>query len=108
MHGSYDLILADDPEIYAFTRTLDDQRLVVILNFNKSQPVFTLPESISFSGCELVISNYSVDPTEDIRRFTLRPYEARVHALSRTNERELRSCRPESPSDEVLQRGPAP
>jgi oligo-1,6-glucosidase len=82
VHGSYDLILADDPEIYAFTRTLDDQRLVVILNFNKSQPVFTLPESISFSGCELVISNYSVDPTEDIRRFTLRPYEARVHALS--------------------------
>jgi oligo-1,6-glucosidase len=81
VHGSYDLILADDPEIYAFTRTLDDQRLVVILNFNKSLPVFTLPESISFSGCELVISNYSVDPTEDIRRFTLRPYEARVYAL---------------------------
>ena len=38
-HGNYDLILDEHQEIYAFTRTLEDERLLVILNFTKSKPV---------------------------------------------------------------------
>jgi oligo-1,6-glucosidase len=81
VHGNYDLILDEHEEIYAFTRTLEDERLLVILNFTKSRPVFALPDSVSFSNKELLISNYSVEPAEDIRLLTLRPYEARVYAL---------------------------
>jgi oligo-1,6-glucosidase len=82
VHGSYDLILDEHPEIYAFTRTREKEQLLVILNFTRGKPVFALPDSISFTGKELAISNYSVDPSEDIRVLTLRPYEARVYALS--------------------------
>ena len=81
VHGNYDLILDEHQEIYAFTRTLEDERLLVILNFTKSKPVFVLPDSVSFSDKELLISNYSVDPAEDIRRLTLQPYETRVYTL---------------------------
>ena len=81
VHGNYDLILDEHQEIYAFTRTLEDERLLVILNFTKSKPVFALPDSVSFSDKELVISNYPVDPAEDVRLLTLRPYEARVYTL---------------------------
>jgi oligo-1,6-glucosidase len=70
-----------DEEIYAFTRTLDEERLLVILNFSKNTPVFDLPENISFSSQELLISNYDVQPNEDIHQITLRPYEARVYRL---------------------------
>jgi hypothetical protein len=46
------------------------------------EPIFALPVSISFSHRELVITNYSINAAKDIREFALRPYEARVYALS--------------------------
>jgi oligo-1,6-glucosidase len=81
VYGSYALILAEHPQIYAFTRTLADERLLVILNFSAETPIFALPEDIRYSGKDLLIANYPVDPAEDIRQFTLRPYEARVYRL---------------------------
>ena len=81
VYGAYDLILDDDEAIYAFTRTLEHDRLLVMLNFTHNAPVFALPPNIAFAGKELLISNYAVDANEDIRQFTLRPYEARVYRL---------------------------
>ncbi len=79
--GRYRLILADDTAIYAFTRTLDDDCLLVILNFTASTPVFLLPPDLPAGGAELLISNYPVARETDIQRLGLRPYEARVYRL---------------------------
>jgi oligo-1,6-glucosidase len=79
VYGTYDLILQVHEEIYAFTRTLDEEQLLVILNFSKNSPKFILPEGITFSGTQLLISNYRVDSDENPREFTLRPFEARVY-----------------------------
>ena len=81
VYGTYDLILEAHEEIYAFTRTLGDERLLVILNFTANTPVFALPATITFAETELLIGNYAVDPAEEIRRLTLRPFEARVYRL---------------------------
>ena len=81
VYGTYDLILSSHEEIYAFTRTLDEDRLLVILNFTRNTPLFILPKNISFSSRELLISNYDVDVNENIHQITLRPYEARVYRL---------------------------
>jgi oligo-1,6-glucosidase len=81
VYGAYELILEDHEDIYAFTRTLQDERLLVILNFSRNTPFFRLPTHIAFSEKELLISNYPVDPNEDIRQLTLQPYEARVYRL---------------------------
>jgi oligo-1,6-glucosidase len=81
VYGTYELFLEDHPELYCFTRTLGDERLLVILNFSANQPDFAVPAQLSFSGKDLLISNYPVDPAEDIRALTLRPYEARVYRL---------------------------
>jgi oligo-1,6-glucosidase len=75
------LILPEHEEIYAFTRTLDAERLLIILNFSSKSPVFNLPENIFFSSAELLIGNYDVDVNADVRQFTLQPYEARVYRL---------------------------
>lgn len=80
-YGAYDLILDDDPEIYAFTRTLEQDRLLVILNFTQNTPLFILPAAIPASDRNLLISNYPADPAYDIREITLRPFEARVYRL---------------------------
>ena len=79
--GRYQLILDDHPEIYAFTRTLGDDRLLVILNFSSREPVFNLPEDVPAQEGELLIANYAVDEGVDFREFPLRPWEARVYRL---------------------------
>ena len=81
VYGRYDLILPEHEQIYAFTRTLDEARLLVILNFSRETPVFELPAGITFSRARPLITNYTVDAIQDISRFELRPYEARVYRL---------------------------
>ena len=82
VYGRYELILAEHREIYAYTRTLGDDRLLVICNFSRNTPLFTLPADIRHGSAELVIANLDVQPTlPDLRALTLRPYEARVYRL---------------------------
>ena len=81
VYGSYALLEGTPPEIYAFTRTLDNDRLLVVLNFSAATPVFTLPDGISPSGAKLVIANYPVGADETIDLFALRPWEARVYRV---------------------------
>ncbi len=81
VEGRYDLLLADDASIYAFTRTLGDDRLLVILNFTADAPVFMPPDGHSLDGASVLIANYPMDEAEDLQRLTLRPYEARVYRL---------------------------
>ena len=81
VYGAYELLLADHPQIYAFTRTLDDKRLLVILNFGKETPNFIAPTDLHPTSGELLIGNYPVEPSETIDQFTLRPYEARVYQI---------------------------
>jgi len=81
VYGSYDLLLDDDEKIYAFTRTLDDDRLLVILNFSADSSAFNLSQNIPFTNAELLIGNYQVNAPHEVRQFTLQPYEARVYRL---------------------------
>lgn len=81
VYGRYDLILDDHPAIYSFTRTLEDDCLLVILNFTANTPVLTLPDKLPAENPELLIANYPVDPAENIRQQALRPFEARVYRL---------------------------
>ena len=82
VYGTYTLLLAEHPQIYAFTRTLADDRLLVVLNFSAERPEWVLPSSVAFGASQVLIANYAVDPDEDPSRLTLRPYEARVYRLS--------------------------
>ncbi|GIO32174.1 MULTISPECIES: glycoside hydrolase family 13 protein [Paenibacillus] len=82
VYGKYELLLPDDPEIYVYTRTLDDAKLLVILNFFGGEPELKLPQGLNLSGKELLISNYDVSGDDDLGlTFRLRPYEARVYML---------------------------
>jgi oligo-1,6-glucosidase len=81
VYGNYDLILDEHEEIYAYTRTLGEEKLLVVLNFFSDTPEFKLPEGIQYSTKQLLISNYEVNENTDIQSFSLRPYEARVYLL---------------------------
>jgi oligo-1,6-glucosidase len=61
---------------------LENERVLVILNFTGENTSFTMPKSISFSQANLLIANYEMNPAEDIHNISLRPYEARVYQLN--------------------------
>ncbi|MCU7667162.1 glycoside hydrolase family 13 protein [Bacillus thuringiensis] len=83
VYGTYDLILEDDEEIYAFTRTLGEDKILVICNFTNNSPTFNLPKDIDFKSTELLISNYEINQNEEISKIVLKPYEARVYRLKK-------------------------
>jgi oligo-1,6-glucosidase len=83
VYGRYDLLLAEHPAIYAFTRTLQDDRLLVVLNFGASTPTFAWPDELGEVSAELLIGNYLLDPHAGLRRVDMRPFEARVYRLGK-------------------------
>jgi oligo-1,6-glucosidase len=52
-----------------------------VTNFSSEQPIFNLPETISYKSHDLLISNYAVESNENIKSFQMKPYEARVYLL---------------------------
>ena len=81
IYGADQLYLEDDEQIYYYLRTLDKDRLLIILNFFSNQIFFNLPTNINYQEKELLISNYDVEEKEDIKSIYLRSYEARVYKL---------------------------
>ena len=80
VYGSYDLILEKDEEIFAFTRTLRDEKLLVICNFTENQSLFILPENLRDYSREHIIGNYPLDDRL-ASEFYLQPYETQVLLL---------------------------
>lgn len=76
VHGDYESVLGDHPDIYAYERSLEDDRALVVLNFFDGEPTFT--ESGEYDLGELLVGNYDVDLNSDEY---LRPYEARVYRV---------------------------
>jgi len=75
VYGNYELLLPEDENIFAYVRTLDNQKLLVVCNFSKTEQKF------DFSGYEnakALISNYNRDARKD---GILKPYEATVLLL---------------------------
>ncbi len=81
VYGDYKLLLEDNDKIFAYTRSLDREKILVIVNFLEEEAEFNLPEDIDFNEKELLISNYEVAKEESIDNLNLRPYEARVYRL---------------------------
>ncbi|MFV9510602.1 alpha,alpha-phosphotrehalase [Tepidibacillus sp. LV47] len=75
-YGDYQLILEDDPQIFAYIRRYQNEALLVINNFYGKETIFALPEEIKLEGnAKILISNYK-DTENNIHKLTLRPYES--------------------------------
>lgn len=80
VYGKYELMLEDDEKIYAYTRTLNNEKFIIITNISEENVKFSYDEEeLKYDG--LILSNYKVDEHEDITEFILKPYEARLYRL---------------------------
>lgn len=82
--GRYELLLEDDPHIFAYMRHGEKEKLLVVNNFYPVKTTFVLPKEAEMDGWkgERLLSNYPDSP-DDFRRIDLRPYESVVYLLLR-------------------------
>ncbi|UTE77325.1 alpha,alpha-phosphotrehalase [Rossellomorea sp. KS-H15a] len=82
--GDYQLILEDHPDIFAYVRNGDGEKLFVVNNFYARETQFTLPDEVNVEGwsSEVLISNYE-DAKNVYTQISLRPYESVVFRLTK-------------------------
>lgn len=74
VYGHYTLLEPDHESLYVYTRTLEEQKMLVICNFTKEEVSYEIPAE--FGGAQVLISNYGRDGAEGT--ITLKSYEALV------------------------------
>ncbi|QHA91395.1 alpha,alpha-phosphotrehalase [Bacillus sp. N1-1] len=84
-YGDYELLLAEDPQLFAYVRNGEDEKLLVINNFYETEATFEMPSHIEVDGyhAEVLISNYEDSPST-FKKVTLRPYESIAYHLTET------------------------
>jgi oligo-1,6-glucosidase len=73
VYGHYELLLAEDPELYVYTRELDGKKLLVVCNFSDHEREFMPDEE--FRDGKVLIRNLD---NNNILDGILEPYEAYV------------------------------
>ncbi|MFB6250669.1 MAG: alpha-glucosidase [Halobellus sp.] len=80
VHGSYDLHLPEDKQLYVYSRTTDDSQAVVVINFSELDRIDSF--DMLQSDASLLVSNYEDVVDESTESLELRPYETRVYEQS--------------------------
>jgi oligo-1,6-glucosidase len=79
IYGDYELLAAENPDIYAFTRTLNNAKVLVLLNFTNHDSSIELTEIGTIN--EALINNYSnVEVSKN--NIQLKPYQAIIFKLN--------------------------
>lgn len=79
IYGTYQILQANHPHIYAYTRTLNNQKVIVLLNFKSQNSEIKLTEAKSFNN--IMVNNYEFLNVEN-GLVTLKPYQAVIIALN--------------------------
>lgn len=78
VYGQYKLIQKGHPDIYAYTRTWEGDKILVLLNFKAGQAEIELPEA-KLVGQTLIDNYDDVDIQDEI--ISLKPYQAVIFRL---------------------------
>jgi len=83
IYGEYNILDKGNPDVYAYTRTLTDEKWLVILNFKAQKIEFKLPDEIRVLQVKWVTDNSSSyeELLQAKNTFTLQPYEFRIYKI---------------------------
>ena len=73
IYGDYNLLCPEDKNIFAYTRELNGDKLLVVCNFYDDEVTFSFEDD--FNHVDILLSNYK-DSSKLIEKLSLRPYEA--------------------------------
>jgi oligo-1,6-glucosidase len=83
VYGAYEPIDRSNPKVYAYTRSLDNNKVIVLLNFSPSTTTFSAPASVGKPGAVLINNVRALHVTlgGENNRFKLEPYQAVIVTL---------------------------
>jgi oligo-1,6-glucosidase len=82
VYGDYHLLCPDDEQLFAYTRTLEDDAMLVVLNWSGRPATFDADDAdVGATVDRVVVGNYD-DPPHRPDRGRFRPYEAVVYRLA--------------------------
>lgn len=79
-YGIYDLLLPEDEDLYIYTRTLENEKWLILCNFHEKERVIT-----SMRMGRVILSSYADTPQLE-ELCLLRPYEAVIYQISGKKE----------------------
>ncbi|MEI3894760.1 MULTISPECIES: alpha,alpha-phosphotrehalase [Bacillus] len=82
--GKYAILDENHPKIWAYTRIVNEEVLLVINNFYGEEITYSVPVHVQVDGMkqEVLLSNYK-DSSKDITKLNLRPYESIVYRYTK-------------------------
>nr|WP_270940477.1 alpha-glucosidase [Romboutsia lituseburensis] len=80
VYGDFNLLYKNHKSIFAYTRELNEEKILVVANFYDKKEEFILDKSIKYNEVNILLSNYS-DSDKNLDKITLRPYEAIIYTL---------------------------
>ena len=80
IYGRYDMILEEDEKIYAYTRTLDNDKYVVIVNLSDEEALYKY-DDLDLIYENLMLANYKVREHGILKEVVLKPYEAILYKI---------------------------
>ncbi|MCP6683384.1 glycoside hydrolase family 13 protein [Bacillus nakamurai] len=84
VYGDYQLLLKENPQIFAYIRTYQGETLLVVVNLSEETAVFDAPAELLGEQWNVLLSNYSRQES-DMKSICLQPYEA-VMCISSSKE----------------------
>ncbi|ASD63476.1 glycoside hydrolase family 13 protein [Bdellovibrio bacteriovorus] len=81
IYGVYDEVLGKHDQIYAYTRTDENEKMLVMANMTGKPAKFDLP-GISLSSANLLMANQTVADHSQITGGELRPFESRIYKIN--------------------------
>ena len=80
VYGKYHLILPEDPQLFAYTRTLGDKTLLTVCHLSGAPADFTPPAELTGKAARRLIANWDRAPAAPTA-MTFQPWQAAVWAL---------------------------
>jgi len=76
IYGDYKDVDPEHPSVFAYTRTLGAEKILVVLNLSKENVAYTLP--VGIKAGQLVLSNLA-GKEENVTTVNLKGWEARIY-----------------------------
>ncbi len=81
VYGNYNLILKDHEYVYGYTRTLDNETIVVLCNLFNTSTEIKVPKAYENQTFILLLNNYNVGTEHNPETFMFQPYETRIYQI---------------------------
>ncbi|GGI13968.1 glycoside hydrolase family 13 protein [Gottfriedia solisilvae] len=78
VYGSFDMLAEDDENVFAYSRELEDEKLLIVANFTSNKTTFQFTEQ--YEDATILLTNYEASGVQ-LDSINLRPYEAIVYKI---------------------------